>query len=288
MTLARLTKRARCRWNSAIDVLSRGGKFAVTVFWLVTWIEMRARWRALASLALLLGLVGGVVLGAAAGARRTDSAYPRLLAWGNASQLSVVPEGNGMNGYFTALARLPQAAAVAPEVLYNASLPSPYHAASPVVQAMTSPDDSYGTTVDRVRLLAGQMFGPREPGAAVINQQLADIEHLSPGGTLRLAFSPGFAGGTSEAPPTELIVSFKVSGIAVFDSQVVSSVALDSAPTALLSPPFATTAAAGLAPCCQEAAIRLRPGAAQTRSAPPSGPSSRRRSRWRSSPRSPR
>ena len=46
------------------------GQGAVTAFWLVIWAEMRGRWRAMASLALLLGLVGGVVLGAAAGARR--------------------------------------------------------------------------------------------------------------------------------------------------------------------------------------------------------------------------
>jgi hypothetical protein len=35
------------------------------------------RWRAIAGLALL-GLIGGVVLAAAADARRTGTAYPRL------------------------------------------------------------------------------------------------------------------------------------------------------------------------------------------------------------------
>lgn len=39
---------------------------AATALWLVTWVEVRGRWRALASLALLLGLVDGVVLGAVA------------------------------------------------------------------------------------------------------------------------------------------------------------------------------------------------------------------------------
>lgn len=233
----------------------------MTALWLVMWVEVRGRWRALASLALLLGLVGGVVLGAAAGARRTDTAYPRLRAWANASQLSVVPEGTGLTGYYAALARLPQAAAVAPEALYDAGLPPAYRAAGRVVQAMASPDGSYGTTVDRVRLLAGQMFGPREPGAAVINQQLADIEHLSPGGTLRLAFIPSDPVTSNEELSKEFILSFKVTGIAVFDSQIVTTVALASAPTALLSPPFAATAAARSAPCCEEAAVRLRPGA---------------------------
>jgi ABC-type lipoprotein release transport system permease subunit len=233
----------------------------VAAFWLVTWVEVRARWRALASLALLLGLVGGVVLGAAAGARRTDTAYPRLRAWANASQLSVVPEGTGLTGYYAALARLPQVAAVAPELLYDAALPPAHGGAGGVVQAIASPDDSYGTTVDRVKLLAGQMFGPREPGAVVINQQLADIEHLAPGGTLRLAFIPSDPVTGNEEPSKEFTRSFTVTGIAVFDSQVVSSVALASSPTALLSPPFAATAAARSAPCCEEAAVRLRPGA---------------------------
>jgi FtsX-like permease family len=233
----------------------------VTAFWLVMWFEARSRWRALASLALLLGLAGGVVLGAAAGARRTDTAYPRLRAWANASQLSVVPEGTGLTGYYAALARLPQAAAVAPEELYDAGLPPAYRPAGRAVQAIASPDDSYGTTVDRVKLLAGQMFGPREPGAAVINQQLAGIEHLAPGGTLRLAFIPSDPVTGNEELSKEFVLPFKVAGIAAFDSQVVSSVALASAPTALLSPPFAATAAARSAPCCGEAAIRLRPGA---------------------------
>jgi len=233
----------------------------VAAFWLVTWVEVRGRWRALASLAVLLGLVGGVVLGAAAGARRTDTAYPRLRAWANASQLSVVPEGTGRNGYYAALARLPQAAAVAPEAIYDASLPPAYRAADRLVQAMASPDGSYGITVDRVKLLAGQMFGPHEPGAAVIDQQLADIEHLSPGGTLRLAFIPHNPVTSNEELSQEFVLSFKVTGIAVFDNQVVRTVALASEPTALLSPPFAATTAAQSAPCCEEAAVRLRPGA---------------------------
>jgi len=46
--------------------------------WLVLRADVRRKWRALLSLALLLGLAGGVVLTAAAGAQRTDTAYPRL------------------------------------------------------------------------------------------------------------------------------------------------------------------------------------------------------------------
>ena len=90
------------------------------------WFALRAgtrrRWRALVSLALLLGLAGGVVLTAAAGARRTDTAYPRLLAWASASQVTV--QLGGLDpAYFAALNQLPQVAAVATAMQYNLALP---------------------------------------------------------------------------------------------------------------------------------------------------------------------
>jgi hypothetical protein len=52
--------------------------------------DLRTRWRGLLGLALLLGLIGGVALTAAAGARRTDTAYSRLLGWANASPVTVM------------------------------------------------------------------------------------------------------------------------------------------------------------------------------------------------------
>ena len=85
--------------------------------WLRLRADVRSRWRALAALALLLGLVGGVALTAAAGARRTDTAYPRLLQWANASQVDINAQGTGLTGYYAALARLPQVAAMATEEL---------------------------------------------------------------------------------------------------------------------------------------------------------------------------
>ena len=42
--------------------------------WLALRADLRLRWRAVLGLALLLGLIGGVVLTAATGARRTDTA----------------------------------------------------------------------------------------------------------------------------------------------------------------------------------------------------------------------
>jgi len=80
----------------------------MSAIWLALRATARCRWRSLAALALLLGLVGGVAVTAAAGARRTDTSFPRLLRASRASQYIVSPARNGFRGYFAALAALPQ------------------------------------------------------------------------------------------------------------------------------------------------------------------------------------
>lgn len=63
---------------------------------------------------MLVAVAGGAVLAAAAGALRTNSAYPRFLTASQASDVLVAPDAPGMGGYFNALTRLPGARAVAP------------------------------------------------------------------------------------------------------------------------------------------------------------------------------
>jgi hypothetical protein len=89
--------------------------------------ELRARWRGWAALVLLMAIAGGAVLAAAAGARRTATAYPRFLTASNASDLLVAPVGSGLGGYFVALARLPRAGAVALMAVLNLEPLRPRH-----------------------------------------------------------------------------------------------------------------------------------------------------------------
>ena len=76
----------------------------MSVAWVFLRAELRRRWRAWLSVALLAAAFAGVVTAAAAGARRTDSAYPRLLAWSKAPHMLVV------SGYSPGAAPLPRAA----------------------------------------------------------------------------------------------------------------------------------------------------------------------------------
>jgi ABC-type antimicrobial peptide transport system permease subunit len=229
--------------------------------WLALRADLRRRWPALLSLALLLGIIGGVVLTAAAGARRTDTAYPRLLSWANATQLDIIPEGTGYNGYYTALERLPQIAAMTTESIYSLTVS---RANPAMVDVTSSPDGALGVTVDRVRVVAGRLYNPRVPGQAMIDQQLADVEHLSPGGTLRLYGVPSEASGAPEYGKADT-VTYRVTAIVTFNNQIVPTGTNNNLPTALVSwPGFATPAIATGLTDGDEAAIRLQPGASQT------------------------
>ncbi len=159
--------------------------------WLGLRADLRRRWRPLAALALLLGLIGGMVLTAAAGARRTDTAYPRLLQWASAAQVDILPEGNASSlAYLAAVARLPQVAALSVGFAYQMVIPVRHGLPQTVVMTYASPNASMGVTTDRFKILQGRMFGPRAPGQAVIDPQLASAEHLRPGSTLRMLAVP--------------------------------------------------------------------------------------------------
>jgi ABC-type antimicrobial peptide transport system permease subunit len=232
----------------------------MTTVWLALRADVRRRWPALLSLALLLGLIGGVVLTAAAGARRTDTAYPRLLTWANASQVDVVPEGTGFTGYYTALAKLPHIAAMTTLGVYGMVL-SPSNQTN--VDVFSSPDGGYGVSVDRVKVLAGRPYDPKTPGQAMIGEQLASLEHLAPGGTLHLYGVPSNPDGAPEYSKA-ITLTYRVTAIVVFDDEIVPTGTNNALPTALVSWPFAAPAVAGELSDGDEAAVRLQPGTSQT------------------------
>ena len=224
--------------------------------------ELRRGWRPMLMLALLLGVIGGVVLTAAAGAERTDTAYPRLLQWARAAQVQLLPTGNTLpTRYFRALARLPQVAAMSTTGLYQATLPARGRQPLTPVETMSSPDRALGITADRVKVLAGHLFDPQAADQAMIDQQLADREHLRPGGQLHLLLIPNNPRTGNPEPQLASQLAFRVSAVVTFDSQIVPGTGAAGEPTALLSPPFTATTMAASTSYGTTAGIRLRPGA---------------------------
>jgi hypothetical protein len=227
---------------------------------LVLRAELRHRLPGVLGLALLLGLIGGVVLAAAAGARRTETAYPRLLQWGHAAQLQVWPDGTGLTGYYGALGRLPQVASMSTVAGYNMAMPVPGGEPDTHILVLSSPDGALGVSADRVKILRGRLFDPRSPDEAMIDQQFAEQEHLRPGSILHLLGAPANQQGALELGRA-VPLAFRVSAVVTFDDQIVPANIVNGEPQALLSPEYSRTSSARSLSYGDFAGVRLRPGA---------------------------
>ena len=122
--------------------------------------------------------------------------------------------------------------------LYQMVIPVRHGLPQTLVNAFSSPDGTLGVSADRVKIAQGRMFHPRARGEAVIDPQLAALEHLRPGSTLHLLGVPD--NPTTGRPELQLAVplAFRVSAVVVFDTQIVPATTTDGEPVALLSPSF--------------------------------------------------
>jgi hypothetical protein len=149
--------------------------------WLLVQCDLRRRWRPLLVVALLVGMAGAVVLTAAAGARRTESAYPRLLDAIEAHHASVEvsPE------YFDGIADLPQVEAVAPASFMFVVAPAGFR--SDDLSTMAPIDDRWNVVVDRPVLLDGRRPQPDRVDEVLVNEEAADRLGVQLGRVLTLA-----------------------------------------------------------------------------------------------------
>ena len=207
----------------------------------VAWYRFRAtlgrRWGGYLSLALLVGLLGGVALASAAAARRTESSFPVFLASTNPSDLIVQYNTAGQVSY----ARLPPFAASvghlrdvrrvesAFEPITSFLSPGGAPADSSLlnnfrVEVLASVDGLYFTQ-DRVAVTQGHMADPRRPDQFMLNTEAARMLGLHLGETVPLGFytsaqseSPGF--GTARVRPV-FTVRARLTGLVDFNSEIV-------------------------------------------------------------------
>ena len=152
------------RW---MDQLSGARWGDVAAVWLVVRTGLRARWRSWLVLAVLAGLAGGMVIAVAAGARRTDAAYPSLIAWSAAPDALVAPGRE----------RVPQVS--------EAAAVTAYGVLSPAVLDVYAPADSrVPDSFWHRKLLAGRPADPRRADEAEVEFTAAQALHLAPGSRL--------------------------------------------------------------------------------------------------------
>jgi ABC-type lipoprotein release transport system permease subunit len=192
------------------------------------------------ALALAVGVAGAVVLTAAAGARRTDTAYRRFLTTSRAEDVYLAgdrysPEAEA---FFADVEGLPQVAAaggVAAMILLppDGSLTTPYHFAGL--------DRRYGSTIDRPKLVGGRLPRPDRADEVLVNRAMAATWKLHVGSTVDwVSFTtdqldnPNGRIDLSQGAPAHL----RVVGIGVYPNEVVATAQYDSLPFFYLSPAY--------------------------------------------------
>jgi hypothetical protein len=153
----------------------------MTAVWMFFRAESRGRWRSWLALALLAGLFGGLVVAVAVGARRTDAAYPSLVAWsGSPDDMITLTSTEGPT--FASLpaatvARLPQVTGAAELTAYTALEPA-------VVTVEAPADGQVPRRLWRRKLLAGRLPDPGQPDQVDVSFTVAQSQHVGVGATL--------------------------------------------------------------------------------------------------------
>jgi ABC-type lipoprotein release transport system permease subunit len=193
--------------------------------------DLRRRWRSLLALALLVGVVGGVVLAALAGARRTERAYPRLLDALAAHDASVEVSP----AYFDEVAGLPEVEVAAPASFVFVR---PLGFESDDLLSLAATDERFNNVVDRPRLLDGRRPVPGRADEVLVNQETADRLGIGVGSVLPLAsLTPRqmdrLVGGEDPGEPAGPEIEVTVVGVGRTEEELASGT-----PIVLFTPAF--------------------------------------------------
>jgi hypothetical protein len=209
----------------------------------VAWYRFRAtfghRWSGYLAVVLLVGLLGGLSMGAIAGARRTQSSFPKFLASTHPSDLLVVhndsatDDNRGDAAFLRKLARLPHVKSVesanAPSEQVLGPDGSPSHDAlhqqfdSSVQMTADVSGELYDQ--DRPTVLQGRLADPKRADEMVMSSVAASVLRLHVGDVVPFGFYtnaqtllPGY--GTGKQTPVRRI-GIKLVGIVAFRFEIV-------------------------------------------------------------------
>jgi putative ABC transport system permease protein len=203
--------------------------------WYRLTVTLRRRWAGYLGLVLIIGLTGGVALGAAAAARRTESSFPVFLASTNPSDLTVqyseASASAGLPPFARVVAGLPlvrhaeSAIEAVADVLGPGGAPLPASIAASITVASVASVDGLYFDQDRVGVLAGRMANPASRDEIMMNARAASLLGLRVGEQVPIGFytdaqagSPGYRTGRVR-PVVEL--EARITGLAEFNDELV-------------------------------------------------------------------
>ena len=216
---------------------------------------LRHRWVSYLPIVLLIGILGGLALGAVAGARRTESAYPQFLASSNSSALLVTPSATSTSGFLYSpkltneLAHLPGVERVAASVpiLVAPVRPNGAPKLTPALQnnlvASIGSVNGLYYSQDRVVATQGRVPSPGRLGEFAVTAEAASLLHWHVGEVFRMG---GFtlsqltsAGSNTASLRPKVRFQAKLVGIVAFANSVVHD-EVDRYPTFALFTPAVT------------------------------------------------
>ena len=194
----------------------------MTASWRWAAVDLRRRWRAVLVLTVLGGLAGGFVLTALLGARRADSAWPRLRAETLASDAFVSIPSRQDPELAEELAAMPGVIDAASFVYAPVTLPGVTEGG-----AFAAADDRLLRTVHRGRLIEGRRPDPRRAYEIVVNPVMASSAGVRAGQRVQLV---GVGESTFSTDVT-------VVGVVLTDNDLALNTGF---PAAILTPAFYT------------------------------------------------
>lgn len=235
----------------------------------LVWGEIRRRWRAAAVVGVVLGLGFAAVLTAAAGARRTESAFPRMLAATNARQLLVSSANNDQASRRGFYERVATVEGVERMGLVVGVGPVPMHVPrgkGTAIEACSnlSLDGIAGYEVDRPNVIEGRLPRPDRSDEILVTHNYAETFGVGVGDQLDLVLPSGDGGpAAGEATAADgPVAPVTIVGIGVLSTQVVPVSDLDRAPTIFASAAFVNRYAPDQdSQCYDAAALTLAPSA---------------------------
>jgi hypothetical protein len=222
----------------------------------------RRRWGGYLSLAVLIGLVGGVAMGSVVAARRSDSSYPTFLAGTNPSDLVVQPftRPNYAPGFVRQLARLPHVAGAAVAVPLTAvtitsrGRPGTVLLAHVQLAATVAGSGGLYAGQDRMTIVRGRRADPARPDEVVATPDAAAALRLHLGSRVRVALISNTGGGLAGRADLTVV------GIGVLNTQVLQD-AVDSGRTGfLIGTPALAREFAGCCASGMDVGLRLAGG----------------------------
>ena len=194
-------------------------------FWVWTRCQWRRRRGGAFAATLLFALAVGLVLTASAGARRTQTAYPRMVEAVGASDVLANPDaGADTNLDFDAVEALPGVEALgrAAGVFVVPPLPDGSPDFSAPLLTLASADGHYGYTVDRFLLSEGRVPNPDRADEILVDPRLAETLGVQAGDSTTLLVPDLTKPPGSNGMPSFLPREFRVTGIGLGASQILT------------------------------------------------------------------